>query len=344
MGYSSDLLNKTMPPKVKYLIQSLIRSKYTIRIIFSVILLVSTGEIFARYYLGLGTPPLSVTHPSIEYMYRPNQDVYRFGHHFITNQYGMRSPPLNQNKNSQELRVMVFGDSVVNGGSPTDQTELATSILKDRLTKLLNKNVFVGNISAGSWGPGNWLAYAKEYGFFHADIIVLVLSSHDYNDNPTFAPLDGTTQPTENPSSALIEGLEIYLPRYLPHTSNNPSQSNKPPAIESYAGTQDESNNEKEVQKALKDLKSFLELAKSNSKTVLVFQHYEQPEIESGRPKPGYQLIKITCEKLGITPTSLEPYFRKSIEGGIDPYRDFIHPNQVGQKLIAEAIAAKISQ
>lgn len=333
-----------MPPKAKYLIQSLIRSKYTVRIIFSVIFLVATGEIFARFYLGLGTPPLSVIHPRIEYMYRPNQDVYRFGHHFITNQYGMRSPPLNQNKSSQELRVMVFGDSVVNGGSPTDQKELATSILKDRLTKLFNQNIFIGNISAGSWGPGNWLAYAKEYGFFHADIIVLVLSSHDYNDNPTFAPLDRTTQPTENPSLALIEALEIYLPRYLPHTSNNPNQSNNPPAIESYAGTQDVLKNEKEVEKGLKDLTNFLELAKSNSKTVLVFQHYEKPEIESGRPKPGYQIIKVTCEKLGIAPTSLEPYFHKSIEAGIDPYRDFIHPNQVGQKLIAEAIVAKISQ
>jgi hypothetical protein len=332
-----------MPIEVKYFIQSMIKSKYLIRIIVSFILFIATGELFARYYLGLGTPPLSIVHPTIEYMYRPNQDVYRFGHHFITNQYGMRSPPLNQNKDTQELRVMVFGDSVINGGNPTDQMELATSILKDRLTNLLNKNIFVGNISAGSWGPGNWLAYAKEYGFFHADIIVLVLSSHDYNDNPTFAPLDRTTHPTENPSSALIEGVEIYLPRYLPHTSNNPSQSNNPIAIESYVGNQDESNNEKEVQKALKDLTSFLELAKSNSKTVLVLQHYEKSEIESGLSKPGYHLIKSTCEKLGIKPISLEPYFRKSIESGVDPYRDFIHPNQIGQKLIFEAILDKIS-
>jgi hypothetical protein len=342
MNYFPDTLYKFMRIKVKYFIQSIIRSKYPIRIIYSFILFIATGEIFARYYLGLGTPPLSMVHPRIEYLYRPNQDVYRFGHHFVTNQYGMRSPPLNQDKNSQELRVMVFGDSVVNGGSPTDQMDLATSILKDRLTKLLNKNTFVGNISAGSWGPGNWLAYAKEYGFFKTDIIVLVLSSHDYNDNPAFAPLDRTTHPTENPISALIEGLEIYLPRYLPHTTNNPSQSNNPIAIESYAGTQDVLKNEKEVQKGLKDLTSFLELAKSNSKTVLVFQHYEKPEIESGHPKPGYQLIKVTCEKLGITPTSLEPYFRKSMEGGIDPYRDFIHPNQIGQKLIFEAIFDKM--
>ena len=51
----------------------------------------------------------------------------------------------------------------------------------------------------------------------------------------------------------------------------------------------------------------------------------------------------MTCEQLGIIPTSLEPYFRKSMESGVDPYRDFIHPNQVGQKLIADAILAKIT-
>jgi hypothetical protein len=337
MGNSPATPNKIMPIKVKYPIRSIVRSKYLMRSIFVVVLFITTGEIFARYYLGLGTPPLSVAHPRIEYMYKPNQDVYRFGHHFIVNQYGMRSTPFSTKKSVNELRVMVVGDSVVNGGNPTDHTELATSILKDKLAKIVRQNVVVGNISAGSWGPGNWLAYAKEYGFFDADIVVLVISSHDYNDNPSFAPLNHKTHPTEEPKSALIEGFEIYLPRYIPQMASSTS------LIEAYKGTQHEDKNaEKEVEKGLGDLKSFLELAKSNSKTVLVFQHYEKPELESRHPKPGYQLIKATCDKMGIIPSSLEPYFRRSIESGVDPYRDFIHPNQTGQKLIAEAILAKI--
>jgi lysophospholipase L1-like esterase len=295
--------------------------------------LILIGEIFSRYYLGLGTPPLLIMHPTIEYMYKPNQNVYRFGNRFMTNQYGMRAEPFTRKKTGDELRVMVFGDSVVNGGSLTDQSELATSLLKDNFNNTLGKNLIIGNISAGSWGPGNWLAYAKEYGFFDADIIVLVISSHDYIDNPTFQPLDKNTHPTKQPFSAFWEGMERYLPRYLPQIPNSSIETENNKYIP----------DEREVQKGLDDLKNFLGLAKNNSNNVLVFQHYEKPEIESGCPQIGNKLIKEICNQLGIIPTSLEPYFRQSIEEALDPYHDEIHPNKIGQKLIAEAILAKIN-
>ena len=306
---------------------------YIISNIFGIIFLISIGEIFARYYLGLGTPPLSISDPRIEYMFKPNQDVYRFGNHFITNEYGMRSESFSKKKSSDELRIMVFGDSVVNGGNLTDHAKLATSILKEKLTKILSKNVVVGNISAGSWGPGNWLAYAKEYGFFDADIIILVISSHDYIDNPTFQPLDKNTHPTKQPVSALLEGIERYLPRYLPQIPTRSIATENQQYIPE----------ETEIQKGLGDLKNFLELAKNNSNNVFVFQHYAKSEIEGGYPQIGNKLIKETCNQLGIIPISLEPYFRQSIEDGLNPYHDEIHPNNIGQQLIAEAILAKIN-
>ena len=198
-----------------------IRSNYLIRTIILLLVIFAIGEAFARYYLGLGTPPLSVTHARIEYMFKPNQDIYRFGNHYIVNQYGMRTIPFSKEKANGDFRLMVFGDSVLNGGNLTDHAALATTILNDRLSGLNYKNVIVGNISAGSWGPGNWLAYAKEYGFFGADIVALVISSHDYTDNPTFQALSKNTHPTEKPISALLEGITRYLPRYLPQIGNN---------------------------------------------------------------------------------------------------------------------------
>jgi hypothetical protein len=255
----------------------------------------------------------------------------------------MRSEPFSKKKNSNELRVMVFGDSVVNGGNLTDHDNLATTILKDKLSKILDKNVVVGNISAGSWGPGNWLAYAQEYGFFDADIIVLVISSHDYIDNPTFQPLDKNTHPTTKPISALIEGIERYLPRYIPKMSKNQNitESN----TVSVAETEQFIHEDKEVKRGLNDLKKFLELAKHYSNTILVFQHYEKSEIISGHPEVGNKFINQTCQKLGIVPISLEPYFLHSIEDGINPYRDNdeIHPNEIGQLLIAEAILTRVN-
>lgn len=304
-------------------------------ITFLIVITAIIGEIVARYYLGLGTPPLLVLHQRIEYMFKPNQDVYRFGNHFIVNQYGMRTEPFSTQKINSEFRIMVFGDSVLNGGNLTDHAALATTLLKDRLSEVNDKNVVVGNISAGSWGPGNWLAYAKEYGFFGADIVVLVISSHDYADNPTFHALNKNTHPTEKPISALLEGVTRYLPRYLPQLGADNQSTTEPDRFSAEAS-------EQEAQKGLADLRRFLELAKSNSTNVMVLQHWDKSEIESGSANLGNQYIKIICEQMGISPISLEPYFHRSIESNSNPYRDNIHPNQVGQQLIAEAILANI--
>ena len=313
-----------------------IRRKHLLWAPLSLMVALIVGELFARYYLGLGTPPLSVPLPGIEYMFKPNQDLYRFGNHFIVNQYGMRTEPFAAKKENGEFRIMVFGDSVLNGGNQTDQSDLATTIVRNRLAEAGYKNVVVGNISAGGWGPGNWLAYAKEYGFFGADVVCLVISSHDYADNPTFQPLNKNTHPTEKPISALLEGVERYLPRYFPHagTSKESVEKNR------FSPEADE----EEVQRALKDLKSFLELATKQSRTVLVLQHLERSEIDRRSPNPGFHRIKAACGELAIVPVSLEPYFRRSIESGVNPYRDNIHPNKAGQQLIAEAILTNIAK
>lgn len=306
-----------------------ITRKAFIRLAITIVVGATGGEIFARYYLGLGTPPLSITHPQIEYMYKPNQDVMRFGNHFIVNQYGMRTAPFDAHKTDDgEFRVMVFGDSVLNGGNQTDHEALATTLLQNRLTE--NQKAVVGNISAGCWGPGNWLAYAKEYGFFDANVVVLVISSHDYADNPTFGALNENTHPTKNPASALLEGITRYLPRYLPQVDAGRAVNE--------SDRFEEKPSENEVQRGLNDLMTFLELARTSSAKIVVLQHWEKSEVERGIPKNGHQRIRQVCESIGVPCISLEPYFSQAIKNGNNPYRDNIHPNQIGQKLIADAL------
>lgn len=295
---------------------------------FTTVIGITGGEIFARYHLGLGTPPLSITHPKIEYIFKPNQNVMRFGNHFIVNQYGMRTVSFDTHKTDDEFRVMVFGDSVLNGGAQTDHATLATTLLQNRLAE--NQKAVVGNISAGSWGPGNWLAYAKEYGFFDANIVVLVISSHDDADNPTFGALNESTHPIKSPVSALLEGVTRYLPRYLPQIDAG-GATNESDRLE-------EMPSEKEVQRGLNDLTAFLELARKSAANVLVLQHWEKSEIELGTSKNGYQRIRQVCESIGVPCISLEPSFSQAIKNGNNPYRDNIHPNQIGQRLISDAL------
>jgi len=51
--------------------------------------------------IGFGSPPLSVTHPNIEYMFAPNQDVMRFHRRVFYDAWGMRSDPVEQIKNDK---------------------------------------------------------------------------------------------------------------------------------------------------------------------------------------------------------------------------------------------------
>lgn len=311
------------------------RKKLLIGASIASVVFILLGEIIARFYFGLGTPPLSIVDPAIEYMYKPNQDVYRFGNHILINQYGMRSNQFSKVKQPNETRIMVFGDSVINGGNLTDQKQLATSLLEDKLKEQYLQKVTIGNISAGSWGPGNWLAYVKKYGFFQADKVVLVVGSGDIGDNPTFKPLNPNTHPTNPPVSALVEGVSRYLPRYVPLFAQKSNFSEK----DSFPAVVDRS----QITKGTKDLAEFLKLAKQATDQVYVFQHWEKSELVDG-PKLGFNQIREICTQLGITSISLKPYFQKSLQNGDDPYRDNIHPNQVGQAIIADAIDAYLAK
>ena len=98
-----------------------------------------------------------------------------------------------------------------------DQAALLTARLETRLVEALERPATVGNISAGSWGPGNLLAYVKTFGLFDADILVLVLSSHDHTDHPTFEPVVGVERrmPDRTPLFALSEVTHRFLPIYF---------------------------------------------------------------------------------------------------------------------------------
>ena len=247
-------------------------SKIIVPAFFLIILL----ELFARFYIGLGDPPIVVSHPTIEYMFKPNQSVKRFGNSIQINQYGMRSNKLKK-KEHNEIRIAFFGDSVLNGGSLTDQKDLATSLLQEKLKNKFHENISILNISAGSWGPGNWLAYIKKYGFFNADIICILISSHDYNDNPTFESLDNTQVSTYRPFLALEEVFIRYIPRYLAFGKEIKDDFDNVDPVA--------------IKKGLSDLYDFLVIAKKNTSHIIVFQYPELIELKNNLPKEGFARI-----------------------------------------------------
>lgn len=67
-------------------------------------------------------------------------------------------------------------------------------------------------------------------------------------------------------------------------------------------------------------------------------------EAESGQKENGYQQIYEACVNSNIPVFSMHAAFHSAIQEGMDPYRpnDTIHPNKIGQKLIAAEIRKNI--
>lgn len=293
------------------------------------------GEMVARHGLGLGDPPLYVADPSTEYRLKPNQQLRRFGHRIEVNANAMRSSPLLATRPPGGRRVLVFGDSVVWGGAKLDQRLIATEVLK---RSALSE---VGNVAAPSWGPGNWLGWARRYGFFQATDVVLVISSHDAFDNPSPEPFRGdANHPLRPPRSALAEGAERYL---LPRLGLSPAGSSLPQGA---TLLQDEPRSAADgrVKRALQDLRTFFQLARASGARVAVVQFADHQEAATGRLSPANGWIREVARQEGVPSLQAGPIFR-----GCGPiatlYTDGIHPyTAAGQACLAKAITLALQQ
>jgi lysophospholipase L1-like esterase len=283
------------------------------------------AELYARFKLGLGDPPLLMDDPEIEYLYKPSRTYHRFGHSVAINSHSMRSDDFPARKsNPNEFRVLVIGDSIVNGGPMTDQSELATELLRRRLSDHWQRPVIVGNISAGSWGPPNELAYLKRFGLFEADVVIVVLSSGDYGDVPPPPPRPPMT-PQRKPVLALQEIVQSHgmdLIRYYFKGVEPPEQFN--PTLE-------------QIDESMEALRALLDLVSASHTRPAVALHMQRDEIMAHKPNPGYERIKTIAENRGVPVIELEKRFVDSLGQGKEPYRDYIHPNAQGQRLMADA-------
>lgn len=153
-----------------------IRAKYWIPIS---ILAVFVGlEVILRVAFGLGNPVLVQADSFTGYRFKPNQNLFRLGKKVQYNQYSQRSEPITLTKSPQELRILMIGDSVLNGGNPTDQSQTITELFETELFAS-GYPAEVLNASAGSWGIGNALGYLREFGTFNADAVILQIGTHD---------------------------------------------------------------------------------------------------------------------------------------------------------------------
>jgi len=298
-------------------------------------------ELASWAYLGFGRRVAMVGHPTIEYVCRPNQLLRRYGNRIEINAWGMRSVAFPKAKTDpRELRVLVIGDSVVFGGNQTDQSELATTLAAQRLEQVLGRSVTVANVSAGSWGPQNQIAFVESYGWFDADLAVVVLSSHDLADVPTFRPVrPGGLRGWFFPASRELF-FDFALPR-LGWTGGGGQAERGSPALRPDGGAVVEPGSPEGA------LRRLTEQAAADKVGLALLYFPTRQELAVAPPSGASADLIALAATLGVDEQSflgLKTRLMAESAGGAGCYRDSLHPNVKGQRLMADQLVELILQ
>ena len=290
-------------------------------------------EIFLRLAFGFGNPLLYESDRQIGYLLAPNQNVRRFGNRIQINQYSMRSGTVLARADST-LRVLMIGDSIVNGGWWTDQKNTLSEVLTAHLKAFKSGSIEVLNASANSWSSRNELAYLQRFGLFQAQVLVLVINTDDlFATAPTSLPVGhDRNYPDRKPPFALAEAISRYL---LP----------APPLSEALQAVQAEGGDRVGIN--LEAIRQIYQLAEQNNARFLLVMTPLLRELEQ-TPR-DYELVA-RQRLLELTQTESIQYidflavFSTETKKPKDIYHDHIHLNLAGNKLVSDWISKALQE
>ena len=303
------------------------RSKEIFEIIISLAVLLILTELVARFIFGLGNPPLFEA--SLDYGYRfiPHQEIRRFGNRVFFNAQGLRNEPIAPKPTGGTVRILCIGDSITYGGALTDQDETYPSQLQDMLNAKGAANFEVLNASAPSWSVENEEAYLFRHGIYNSQIVVLQISKHDLCQERRSHDVVGVLAdyPNRKPLLALQEIFFRYLPRYLPDlkVKKRPEENIIP---------------EEALERNLMSLTRIANFVGTiGSRFIVLFiGESEKSKADVFLSEYGKERLIQTLKGRNITFLDLEKDFRNT--GDVELFRDDIHLNPAGNKIVAQAL------
>jgi lysophospholipase L1-like esterase len=294
-------------------------------------------EILLRVAFGLGNPVLLQVDADTGYRFRPNQIAFRFGKSIKYNQYSQRSQPINAHKPQAILRILMVGDSILNGANPTDQNEIISELFKANLM-LKTRPVEVLNASAGSWGIGNELGYIRKFGTFESDAVILELSTHDLTQPTSTSQRLGNdpNYPTQKPILALQEVLSRYALPKLVGIFNIKSTTVEIPTSSL--------NLDQQFKQNMQQLKELAQRVRSQKIPLIIIFIPQLDNLVPTHNTPEYKpeflnfcretqvpVIDIHANWSNLSPATVKTYFR-----------DNVHPNVPGNQAIANLLFEEI--
>jgi len=306
--------------------------RFWLWVLMPLIALFVVSEVVARY-LGLDRP---VLYEKTDYGYRaqPNQQIERVGNRIFYNALGLRSEPVDLTPKPGVLRVLCIGDSITNGGAPTDQAQTYPYLLEGMLRSRFGL-AEVLNASAGGWALENEEGWLRAFGTFGSRYAVLELGTHDLFQPMAPSSLVDThpSFPSHSPSLAWQAVLARFLiPRVAPQmTVSDP-------------GTGENAPDAAAAQDAIRRVLKMADFMRARGATPIVL-HVEQPaskeptDLITSQAKAA---LGAALAQQGIDLISARDAL--NAPGDTALFRDEFHPNPAGNRVLAQLVFERITR
>ncbi|MEH2411338.1 SGNH/GDSL hydrolase family protein [Nostoc sp.] len=230
---------------------------------------------------------------------------------------------------------MMIGDSILNGGNPTDQQQTITEIFKFKLLAV-GHPAEVLNTSAGSWGIGNHLGYLREFGTLESDVVVLEIGTNDLAQPTSTSAIVGNDPnfPTHPPLFAIQEAWTRYTwPRLLQIFKIGSAPSDFPL-------TPSSAQPDRQFQQNMQNLKTTVQLVRIQKIPIFVLFVPQLSNLVPSNNPPKYKLEFIQQLKFLQVPlidaqSEWSTLPSKKVE---TLFRDDIHPNESGNQALANLL------
>jgi hypothetical protein len=297
-----------------------------LEILFVVLMAVEIG---LRLRFGLGSPVLYLSDSEIGYLLAPNQKTRRYGNQIEINQYSMRSATITALPTAETRRVMLVGDSLVNGGWWTDQSQTLSALIGQQLGRPGQGEVL--NVAANSWGPPNQLAYLQRFGLFGSQVIVLLMNTDDLFSPPPNPAVVGRDRnyPNTSPRLALVEVFNRYLKPSAPMATVPQPQPSDP------------------VGYNLEKIQRIEAIARQNNADFILamtplFREVGEPGSRDYEIKARQRLMEFT-QAQNLVYIDFLPIFKATAQRST-LYRDHIHLTPSGNQLVSETLSQRLTQ
>lgn len=297
-------------------------------------LVIIVAEIAARAY-GLGSPLL---YEITDYGYRvaPDQSLSRFGNRLFYNHQGLRSEPMADIPAPGIIRVLCLGDSITFGGAETPQDLTYPYLLEKILnTQNVGARYEVANASAGGWAIENEEGWLRKHGIYSSRFVVLQVASHDLFQAVADSGIVGTHPafPDRRPWLAL---QELFVRYVLPRISEKLRLRDPGEVLHQRTAV--------DIIRTLGSLKRIAELVRSQGGELIVML-VEQPRGIEPRDDLMQQAKKmLETQLLAESLAFLRPGEMIEQAGGTLLFRDGLHPNIEGNRVLAKIVAAEIKK